>query len=281
VAAAGTASWAQDKAKGTIEGTVVNELGKPVSKAKVHAELTHSRPQASVYRIEETDENGQFFIDQLDWSEYIVGANEKRGRISLPTKQALFYGRSSTRHLEATGAHSKSTDPIYLESRRPHPTCYRQGHEGSIASNIPPSPQTRFDDCGELPTAHSDSYRILIPQDTPIFLEASADGYKTWYFGGSAESSRSSPLRLESRQTMTLHITVEPAPSQKRVTRISQGDGLDRLASVCEVTSSSQLGSGGTPAAPGWGMARHLSEAFIDARVDDAVKYQLAYEESK
>ena len=34
-----------------------------------------------------------------------------------------------------------------------------------------------------------------------------------------------------------------------RVQRISQIDGLGRLASVCEVTSSSQLGNGGTPAA--------------------------------
>ena len=37
----------------------------------------------------------------------------------------------------------------------------------------------------------------------------------------------------------------------RRVTRISQVDGLGRLASVCEVTSASQLGSSGTPAACG------------------------------
>jgi RHS repeat-associated protein len=36
-----------------------------------------------------------------------------------------------------------------------------------------------------------------------------------------------------------------------RVQRISQIDGLGRLASVCEVTSSSQFGNGGTPAACG------------------------------
>src|SRR5205807_3591945 len=37
----------------------------------------------------------------------------------------------------------------------------------------------------------------------------------------------------------------------RRVTRVSQVDGLGRLASVCEVTSATQLGSGGTPAACG------------------------------
>ena len=36
-----------------------------------------------------------------------------------------------------------------------------------------------------------------------------------------------------------------------RVTRISQVDGLGQLAGVCEVTSASQLGSGGTPATCG------------------------------
>src|SRR6266568_3019584 len=43
--------------------------------------------------------------------------------------------------------------------------------------------------------------------------------------------------------------------STRRVTRVSQVDGLGRLASVCEVTSATQLGSSGTPAGCGQDIA--------------------------
>jgi RHS repeat-associated protein len=42
----------------------------------------------------------------------------------------------------------------------------------------------------------------------------------------------------------------------KRVERVSQIDGLGRVASVCEVTSSTQLGTGGTPGACGQDVAK-------------------------
>ena len=42
----------------------------------------------------------------------------------------------------------------------------------------------------------------------------------------------------------------------KRVERVSQIDGLGRVASVCEVTSSTQLGTGGTPGACGQDIAK-------------------------
>jgi len=42
----------------------------------------------------------------------------------------------------------------------------------------------------------------------------------------------------------------------RRVERVSQMDGLGRVASVCEVTSSTQLGSGGTPGACGQDIAK-------------------------
>ena len=41
----------------------------------------------------------------------------------------------------------------------------------------------------------------------------------------------------------------------RRVAKVLQSDGLGRLASVCEVTSATQLGNGGTPAACGQDIA--------------------------
>jgi RHS repeat-associated protein len=49
--------------------------------------------------------------------------------------------------------------------------------------------------------------------------------------------------------------TLDEGNGTKPVQRISQVDGLGRLTSVCEVTSSTELGSGGTPAACGQDIA--------------------------
>jgi hypothetical protein len=219
VAAAGTASWAQDRAKGTIEGTVVNELGKPVSKAKVHAELIHSRPQSSVYRFEETDENGQFFIDQLDWGEYIVGAMKKEE--GYPYQLNRLYVTDAPPHVTLKPQEPIARVQIQFTWKAAvltgHVTCRDTRAPFQATFRLSRKPNSTIAESYQ--TAQFDNHRILIPPGTPIFLEVSADGYKTWYFGGSAESSKSSPLRLESGQTMTLDIALEPdplAPSQKR-----------------------------------------------------------------
>lgn len=56
-------------------------------------------------------------------------------------------------------------------------------------------------------------YKVLLPPDTAIYIEVSADGYKTRYFVGGAITSGRSPLRLGPGETLHLNIALEPDPS--------------------------------------------------------------------
>jgi hypothetical protein len=197
--------------KGRIEGTVTNELGKPVSKAKVHAAPMSSRPQASIFRFEETDENGHFSIDQLDWGEYVLGAmktedgypfqlnklyintplprvtltpQEPVGRVQIQFawKAALLTGRVTD---ATTGTPLQTTFKL---SRKPD----------SMTENYL--------------TSASEDYSVLLPPDTLIYISVYKVGYKTWYFGGGSDPSRRSPHHLGPGERMNLDIALEPDP---------------------------------------------------------------------
>lgn len=61
--------------EGLIQGVVLGEGGRPVGGAKVHAELI-GVPMAKKIRYVETDENGFFLIDQLEFGTYCVSAKK-------------------------------------------------------------------------------------------------------------------------------------------------------------------------------------------------------------
>src|SRR2546430_16063216 len=74
IPAQGTEVW-----EGVIQGVVLGEGRQPVRGAKVHAELT-GVPMSTLIRYVETDENGFFLIDQLEFGKYYVAAkNEEEG----------------------------------------------------------------------------------------------------------------------------------------------------------------------------------------------------------
>jgi hypothetical protein len=53
-------------------------------------------------------------------------------------------------------------------------------------------------------------YRVLAPPDVDVLLEVTAPGYKTWYYGGTADALKRPPIRLESRKEMILDVQLEP-----------------------------------------------------------------------
>src|SRR5207249_4828697 len=62
--------------EGAIQGVVLGEGRQPVRGAKVHAELT-GVPMSTLIRYVETDENGFFLIDQLEFGKYYVAAKNE------------------------------------------------------------------------------------------------------------------------------------------------------------------------------------------------------------
>ena len=68
-----THGQATEVGEGVIQGVVLGEEGRPVRGAKVHAELNGVAMAKKILYVE-TDENGFFLIDRLDFGKYYVGA---------------------------------------------------------------------------------------------------------------------------------------------------------------------------------------------------------------
>ena len=80
-------AWAQ--VHGTVTGTVLDEMGKPLVKARVR--VVEKTPFAGHRPIQfyETDSNGHFLIGHVPWGTYIVvGGKEDAG---YPNTQFAFY----------------------------------------------------------------------------------------------------------------------------------------------------------------------------------------------
>ena len=73
---------------GSIIGTVQDEAGKLVSDAKVRADPM-DRPGGSAVRDVQTDADGQFRIDHLDWGKYKLFA--KKEESAYPDTYWSFY----------------------------------------------------------------------------------------------------------------------------------------------------------------------------------------------
>jgi hypothetical protein len=63
--------------EGVIQGVVLGEGGRPVGGAKVHAELKGVAMHTAI-RYVETDENGFFVIDRLEFGTYYVPPRMRR-----------------------------------------------------------------------------------------------------------------------------------------------------------------------------------------------------------
>jgi hypothetical protein len=168
-----TPVWTQDRNKGVIEGRVTNEMGKPIANAKVHADLVGVRPQATLYRFEETDGNGHFSIDQLDWGEYVVGAMKKedgyayqlnRLYMTGPPPHATLTPQQPTANLEI----QFTAKAALLVGRLTDATTGAPLQATFKLSRKPDSPTENY------LTGQPSDYRVLLPPDVDTYIEVSA-----------------------------------------------------------------------------------------------------------
>jgi Carboxypeptidase regulatory-like domain len=68
---------AQEQAQGLIRGTVVDQQGKPIAAAMVNADPIDGVVRHTLVRYVETDQEGHFSIDRLQWGRYRVYAKQE------------------------------------------------------------------------------------------------------------------------------------------------------------------------------------------------------------
>jgi Carboxypeptidase regulatory-like domain len=186
---------------GTISGTVTDEHGAPVGKAKVNADPADGRPRGSLLHFVETDDNGHFRIERLSVGKYKVFA--KKEDLGYPDMRWSFYSNDVYPTVEITPTNQNALVRVQLGPKGGILT-------GSVTNALTGAPiyasfklaRAAFPNKWISPGVPPD-YRILLPSSTDVMLEVSAPGFKNWNFP--------SPLNLQPGAEMHLDIPLEPA----------------------------------------------------------------------
>jgi len=193
--------FAQDQRAGSIRGTVVDEKGAPLSQAKVNADALDGRQRASFVRYVETDEQGHFLIDRLEWGNYAVFAMKEES--GYPNLGASLYSND----IFPTVTIASTAPTADLRIQLGPKAGILLGSVTDATNGGPLNSGFRLTRAAApdkwLSTSAPPNYRILLPSSTEVLLEVSAPGFRTWAPAG--------PLQLRPGEEQRLDISLEPS----------------------------------------------------------------------
>jgi len=184
-----------------IKGRVLDDKGIALSGAKVNADPLDGRIRASAIRYVETDSEGQFLIDHLEWGKYLVFAMKEEA--GFPNMAFLFYRGN----VAFTANLTPSEPTTELQMRLGPKAGVLIGYATHRLNGAPVNVEVKLTRAASpddwFSTSVAPSFRVLLPSSTNVLLEISAPGFKTWNPGH--------PLRLEPGAEMRLDIQLEPS----------------------------------------------------------------------
>jgi hypothetical protein len=200
--------FASGQSLGSISGTVLDEKGAPVVKAQVRVEPLDSRPMAMPVRMVETDKDGHFTMNSLALASYkLFAVKESAG---YPNTSFAFYSNHMFPTVTLTAGLPKAD--ITLKVGPPSGVIL-----GTVASAVTSEPVSATfllrrvsDPDNWISFSQRADYRALVPASVAVFVEVSAPGYKTWFYGGPTDTLKRPPIQLESAKEMKLDIRLEP-----------------------------------------------------------------------
>jgi hypothetical protein len=199
--------------QGTITGTVSNEAGVPVAGAKVSADPLDHRLRISPVTYVITDTRGRFKVERLAWGEYAIFADKEEA--GYPNSRLAFY--SDDKFPAVVLSESTPTTVISVRLKR---AATLKGRISDADTKIPTGASfrlTRLEKPADwIATSVPSDYRVLIPPDVDVGVEATSRGYNPWPSPGLQRK-----IRLHPGQTMTLNIDLKPEvkpynPSSRR-----------------------------------------------------------------
>jgi len=198
-------AWAQDR--GVITGTVLDENGTPVIKAKVLISEKGVRAMHRVLQFHETDANGRFRIAHVRWGTYLVTVGKEDA------------GYADT----GLGLYCHNAYPMAVLTDD-SPTADVTLRLGPKAGVLELEPVTDVRTGKEIHLAairlkcaeNSDLFmytsaaqrRFLVPPLTDVLVEISAEGYKSW--PAPDRSATEGRIFLHPEQTQKLQVSLEP-----------------------------------------------------------------------
>jgi hypothetical protein len=178
----------------------VDENGVPIGKAKVNVDPKDGKVRISIVDYGETDSDGRFLIERLEWGEYRVFAMKEDA--GYPNLAASFYSHNVFPSVTIGPANPIAHIQIQLGPR----SGVLVGSVTDATNGGPVNAGfklTRAESPNEwLSRSVPSEYRILLPPSVETILEVSSPGFKTW--------SPEHPLRLDSGAEMRLDISLQP-----------------------------------------------------------------------
>lgn len=191
--------------EGMIQGVVLDEIGDPVPGAKVHAELK-GIPMAKAIRFVESDRNGLFRIDRLEFGTYYVGGQKEEDGYG-PTDSSFF----SDVPLPTANLSAQNRFADVIVKLGPKAGILT----GTIRNALTGKPISADFDLAQVKdrtkwmgTSAAPDFRILIPSSREIAVKVSAPGYEPWSYSDSAIPTRG--LRIEAGSEIRLDIRLKP-----------------------------------------------------------------------
>ena len=157
-----------------------------------------------------TDETGHFAIPHLQFGEYAVAAEKLDEDYPDMSKQFYSDGKFETVFLSARHA----DDDVKL--RLGPKAGVLTGTVADAVTGSALSPCVKLVRASEPNNFLSGSglvkpnYRLLVPPNAGILVKMWLDGYKPWYFPGTVDKSKSTPVHLKPGEVVTLDIRLQP-----------------------------------------------------------------------
>jgi hypothetical protein len=174
-----TPAQSKDIGEDVIQGVVLSDGRQPVPGARVHAELK-GVPMAKKIRYIETDENGFFLIDQLEFGTYYVSA--KNEEEDYGDSGFSFFNDQPVPMAQISAQHRIADVVLNLG-----PKAGILAGTISDAATGKPIPAgfdlTQVKDRSKwMGTSAAPDFRVLIPSSKEMEVKVSAPGYEAWVY---------------------------------------------------------------------------------------------------
>jgi len=202
-------AWAQGS--GVITGTVLDENGSPVAKARVHIGEKDVLVVHRLINFHDTDADGHFRIAHVPWGTYLVLAGKEDA--GYPDTQGTFYSGGGTPTVVISEASPVADVTLNLGPKagvlelEPVTDAITGKEIRSAAIRL-----KRAENPDLFIYTSATQRRLLIPAFTEVLIAITAGGYKPW--PGPDRAATEGRIFLNPEEVQKLQVTLQPEGPQ-------------------------------------------------------------------
>jgi hypothetical protein len=205
-----TALAQNNVATGVIHGTVINEVGQNVAGAKIRVHNTSDhRIRVAPIRYVESDNDGKFTMDHLEWGSYRVYAMKETEAYPDSGVSVYSNGLAATANLS-----TQTPSATVVVTLGPKAGKISGAISDSVTGKPIPNASIRIwrwdNENNFLQRSTQSNYDILVPANVQVGIEIRAPGYEAWRYPGVSASLGGQPLSLKPEEVLNEAVQLQP-----------------------------------------------------------------------